>query len=485
MPSVVAIDQGTTSTRALALDASGAHRLIVALPHQTRTPNAGRVEQDGNELLANIRTCLEACTDLDPLAIGLDNQGESCLAWDAETGDPITPVIVWQDNRTADEIDRLKADGVGALVTERTGLPLESYFSATKLGWILRECPQAKVLHRQGRLHLGTTDAFFLERLTGQFVTDVSTASRTSLMSLLSLNWDADLCDLFGVPMDCLPRIVPTCSDMGTVRLGSGLSVPVLAAAVDQQAALYGHGCRNPGEGKITFGTGAFALMVSGTTVHQSAKTGLLPTVAWSRQGKQGRETTYALDGGVYCAGAAIDWARGLGLFDDYATLSALEGRSALDQGLAFVPALAGLACPHWDRSARGAWIGLAQDHEPQHLMKAVLEGIACRAAEVIGCMSNLMPSHAPLSIDGGLTRNPYFTQFLADLLARPLSPTHEPEVTALGVALMAADTLGWPVGAEDRPPLIKPRQDRQGSLALFGEAVALSQRWGTAIQNQ
>ena len=257
---IVAIDQGTTSTRALALDPQGRLQPILALPHAQTTPAPNHVEQDAEELLANVLRCLQASgADV----VGLSNQGESCLAWDARDGRPLGPVITWQDDRTADVTAALARDGVGPMVMARAGLPLDPYFSASKLGWMLRHLPRVSDAARQGHLRLGTTDAWFRDRLTGRFETDVATASRTSLMHLASGQWDADLCQLFGVPMEALPKITPTSGDLGTLPGGARLA----ASIVDQQAALYGHGCRQPGQTKVTFGTGAFAQCVTGGLV--------------------------------------------------------------------------------------------------------------------------------------------------------------------------------------------------------------------------
>ncbi|MGD1876111.1 MAG: FGGY family carbohydrate kinase, partial [Kiloniellaceae bacterium] len=258
---IAALDQGTTSTRALALQPDGTATVVKALEHRQVYPRPGWVEHDPEELIANLRACAEAVEDLE--ALGIDNQGESCLAWNAETKEAISPVIVWQDGRTAETIENLKRGGAEKETLDRAGLPLDSYFSAAKLAWIVQTLPEAQRLLSRGKLRLGTTDAFFLDRLTGRCVTDITTASRSSLMNLESGQWDPELCRLFGVPLEALPEIVATTGDFGAMTV-AGKSVPVTASIVDQQAALYGHGCRHAGDGKITFGTGAFALMVTG-----------------------------------------------------------------------------------------------------------------------------------------------------------------------------------------------------------------------------
>ncbi|NHB77732.1 FGGY family carbohydrate kinase [Rhodobacter calidifons] len=429
---IAAIDQGTTSTRVLLLRADGGLDPLLSLPHAQTYPAPGHVEQDGEELLANVRRCLDAAgADV----VGLANQGESCLAWDARDGRPVSPVISWQDDRTADVTAGLERDGAGPLVMARAGLPLDPYFSASKLGWILRHVPAAATLAAQGRLRLGTTDAFFRDRLTGRCETDIATASRTSLMNLDTGAWDPDLCALFGVPMACLPRIGPTSGELGPLPGGALLA----ASIVDQQAALYGHGCRRPGAAKVTFGTGAFVQCLTGALV-RPARPGPLPTVAWQ---KAGEPVTHALDGGVYAAASAVNWARGLGLFDDHETISAFAAPPAIDRGLIFVPALAGLGCPHWQRAVRGAWLGLGLDHGKADLMQALLEGVALRTAEVLDAMRAVHALDGAVSVDGGLARNAYFVDFLSEVAGQDLHLPAETEQTAMGLALMAAEACG------------------------------------------
>jgi glycerol kinase len=416
-------------------------------------------------LLANIKRCLDAAeADI----VGLANQGESCLAWDARDGRPICPVISWQDDRTADVTEVLAREGAGPLVMARAGLPLDPYFSASKLGWIPRHIPPAAELARLGHLRLGTTDAFFRDRLTGRFETDIATASRTSLMNLETGTWDPDLCALFGVPIDCLPAIGPTSGDLGRLPGGARLH----ASIVDQQAALFGHGCRKPGATKVTFGTGAFVQCLTGALVRPELP-GPLPTVAWQRQGEP---VTYALDGGVYAAGSAVNWAEGLGLFQTFDEISAFARLAAIDRGIAFVPALAGLGCPHWSRAARGAWLGLSLSDGKADLMQALLEGIALRTAEVLAAMDALHPFHGSVSVDGGLSRNAYFVDFLSGVAGHDFFLPDETEQTAAGLARMAAEAGGLDL-AEPRPGRTLPathghRADRIGRFAAARRAV-------------
>lgn len=469
---VVAIDQGTTSTRSLVLAKGQAPSVLRAIEHKQVYPQPGWVEHDPEELVRNILLCAEAADDIE--AIGIDNQGESCLAWDRETKAAVSPVLVWQDNRTQAAIDRLKADGAEAMVLERAGLPLDSYFSAAKLAWILENNPEARRLAAEGRLRLGTTDAFFLDRLTGHCVTDITTASRTSLMNLASGAWDPDLCALFGVPVEALPQIVPSTGDFGTMQV-NGRAVPVTASIVDQQAALYGHGCRAAGDAKITFGTGAFALMVTGAEIHRAPEKGLLPTVAWQ---KQGEAPVYGLDGGVYSASAAVNWARSLGLFEDFDAINSFEGPTAVERGLVFVPALTGLACPHWDRGARGLWLGMALETTRRDLVQAVLEGVAFRAAEVLTAMNERVAIAGPLSIDGGMAANGYFLQFLADILQRDLAVPQSGELTAMGTARLTAEVIGAVAEETDVVSVVKPQVDQDRHRADFAKAVDLCRSW-------
>jgi glycerol kinase len=465
---IVAIDQGTTSTRALVVEKDGSARLVHSERHRQHHPGAGLVEHDGEELIANIRTCLAAAGKAD--AIGIDNQGESCLAWDARTKKPISPVIVWQDARTADRVDRLKAEGAEALTLARAGLPLDPYFSATKLRWLLEHAENALDLAQAGRLRLGTTDAFFLDRLTGVCATDVTTASRTSLMNLETGEWDSDLCALFGVPGECLPQIRPTVGSFGEID-----GIPVTASMVDQQAALYGHGCRAAGDIKITFGTGAFALGVTGEKIVRLPERGLLPTIAW----QIGASRSYAVDGGVYNAGSAVEWALRLGLTSDLAALDAFDRAPAIERSLAFVPALSGLACPHWDRSAAGLWIGMGLETDARDLLQALLEGIALRTAEVIDAMSAALPVGSKISVDGGLVRSDYFVRFLAACLNRSVVVRAFDELTAFGCAGLAAAIGGYSLTVPRQGErIIEPAADGTAWRARFAQAVSRAKGW-------
>jgi len=474
---ILAIDQGTTSTRALVVEPSGSHRIVKAIEHKQHYPAHGWVEHNPEELIQNIQICIDAgCKNSSSniAAIGLDNQGESCLAWNADTKQAVSPVIVWQDNRTQATIDKLIAEGRQDWVLDKAGLPLDSYFSASKLAWILENIPEAKTLQQQGKLRLGTTDAFFLDRLTNHFVTDITTASRTSLMNLNTGQWDEELCKLFAVPIESLPEIVATTGNFGTIT-SNGKEIPVTASVVDQQAALFGHGCRNAGDAKITFGTGAFALVVTGDRPLKSPEQGLLPTVAWQLQNST---PVYALDGGVYSAGSAINWAKSLGLFKNFAQINQYSQSTAIERGLVFVPALSGLGCPHWDRRAGGLWLGLSLNTEPADMMQSILEGIAFRAAEVITAMDLITPIGDKISIDGGVSLNPYFGQFLANVLNRQVAVKPFTELTAMGTARLAGQNIQATDIITGSSQCYSPKAINSYLTDKFTDAVSRAKNW-------
>ncbi len=473
MTGILALDQGTTGTKAY-LWRDGSLRPLGRFTHRQIRPRPGWVEHDPVEILGHLRSLAEAAG---PVAhAGLANQGETVVAWDAATLRPLHNALVWQDERTDDQIAALRATGVEALTRARAGLPLDAYFSASKLRWLLDNADGAQALRAQGRLRLGTSDAFFLHALTGRCATDASTASRTSLMDLRTLAWDAELCAAFGVPMECLPEIRPTTADFGSLPGGG----QVVASVVDQQAALFGHGCGDTGDMKITFGTGAFALaLCDGVPAHRSAD-GLLPTCAWRIGDGPAR---YALDGGILTAGGAVEWLGELGLLTGHGDLDGFVGPSALERGIVFVPALAGLGCPHWDRAARGCWLGLDLATSAADLRRAVLEGIALRSAELVRALEVRLGGVRRIGIDGGLSRSTFFTRFLAAALGRPIDVAGSADMTALGVLhlCLAATGRGERPGpgaalrVEPEAPLDTRLHER------FGHAVALSRSWAQA----
>ena len=463
---ILALDQGTTSTRLLQADGTTL-TVLGQMRHQTRYPAPLRVEQDAEQILANCRTLLAAAGPAD--AIGLANQGESCLAWDRITGAPLSPLVVWQDRRTMADLAVLADQGLAPQVAARAGLPLDPYFSAAKLGWLLRKVPAVAAACAKGRLCLGTSDAFLLHRLSGHFATDRATASRTSLMNLTTGTWDAELCRIFGVPIACLPEIRGTIAGFG--HFGP---TPVTAASVDQQAALYGHGCRTAGDTKITFGTGAFALAVTGAT-RPAPTNGILPTVAWDL----GPGITYALEGGVQDAGSAVEWAVQAGLADDVAAFDGFANRPAIDRGLVFLPFFSGLGAPQWDRSAAPMMIGLAPEMTRRDICQALLEGIAWQTATVLDAMALNLPLSVPISVDGGLSASRYFTRFLAQISQRPILVSSHSEKTSFGTAALAALALGETL----QPPACAvtvetPAPAQPGWVAVFERGLERARGW-------
>jgi glycerol kinase len=468
--SILAIDQGTTSTKVYASVDGGAPTFIGSRAHRQIRPYAGWVEHDPIEIGNHVLELARLAGHSD--AIGLANQGETVVAWDAETKRPLYNAIVWQDERTREDVERLRSAGLEALTLERAGLPLDPYFSASKLRWLLDNAEEGRSLARSGRLRLGTSDAFLVDRICGAFCTDVSTASRTSLVNLSTLQWDEDLCEAFGVPIELLPTILPTTGAFGEIE-GAGA---ILASVVDQQAALFGHDCRRPGDVKITFGTGAFALGLTGEAPAVGVGCGLLPTCAW-RLGKAA--PAYALDGGILTAGAAVEWLRSIGLLDTFAELDAFEGPSAASRGLMFVPAQSGLGCPHWDRSARGLWIGMNLATSRADLCRAVVEGIAFRAAELISAF-NSVARCTRIAVDGGLTQSHYFCGFLAEAIGNEILVAKTTDVTAVGLLQLAS--LGASVAAPT-PQIQYRRVAPTGALGdidrdRFSEALRRASGW-------
>ena len=392
-----AIDQGTTSTRAIRIDQTGRLSVVMQRRHRMHRPRPGWVEMDAAELLANVAASAKALDGA--TALGLANQGESCLAWDAASKVPLSPVLSWQDQRGGDVLSRLRADGHEPEIVRRSGLPFDTYFSASKLAWLCAESPEVAEASRSGRLRLGTTDSFFLDALTGGFATDRATASRTGLMDMETGAWDPALCALYGVPPGALPPILPNLSAFG--RIGS---VPVTASIVDQQAALYGHGCRVPGDAKFTFGTGGFALAIRDGTVALPESSGLLPTVAWDL----GEGSVMALDGGVPDVGTLVDWTVSSGLAPSAGALG-LDGILRAEAGLVALPVFSGLGCPDWDRGAVPLITGLSPSTTTLDISTAVLEGAAFLCARVLGAMAPHLTDGGAVRVDGGVAANDHY----------------------------------------------------------------------------
>ncbi|MBC8247461.1 MAG: glycerol kinase [Deltaproteobacteria bacterium] len=478
MKRVLAIDQGSTATKTYTLDSEEQFAFCNSIEQHQLYPQSGWVEHDPETLLRNVEDSINAEKDID--AIGIDNQGETVIAWDSESGLPIYNTIVWQDQRTTDFTEELKAEGAEKVTLDRTGLPLDPYFSASKLRWILQNVPEAQKLLSENRLKLGTSESFFIYRLTGEYATDVTTALRTSLMNLKTCSWDRQLCELFEIPIGLLPEIRPTTAHFGFLK-SNGKDIPISASVVDQQAALMGHACYEAGQIKVTFGTGVFALANVGETIQSDHESKILSTVAWQFAGKK---PVYAVDAGVYNAGSAVNWVRSLGLFRNFADIDDFEKEPAISRGVVFVPALSGPACPYWDRSAAGLWFGLSLETTKEDLCQSVLEGIALRTAQLLDAIAPLTGEKRNLSVDGGMTNNSYFCQFLADVTQREIIIPASPDITTYGTAIFALIGSGLVKDTSDLPPadepksIIIPRTDLTGFLKRFGEATARSRKW-------
>ena len=487
MPSyVLALDQGTTSTRVILYDREAHAVGSVARELTQHYPQPGWVEHDPDEIwqaVGPLTTALLAQTGIragDVAAIGLTNQRETTVLWDRATGQPVARALVWQDRRTAD-FCRAQRDREPWLY-ERSGLILDPYFSATKVRWLLDHVPGAAAAARAGRLAFGTIDSFLIWRLTGgqAHVTDVTNASRTLLLNLHEVRWDQELCDWFGVPAALLPAVKPSAAHFGTTR-GLGFlpdGIPITGVAGDQQAALFGQRCFDAGEAKCTYGTGAFLLLHTGDRPTLS-KHRLIATLAATTD----ERPRYALEGSIFIAGAAVQWLRdGLKLFTSAEQVEGLARQSA-EPGVYFVPALVGLGAPHWVPEARGVLFGLTRATTAADLARAALEGVAFQVVDLVeAAEADSSAGLRELRVDGGMVRNDLFLQLQTDLLGRPLLRSTQSEATALGAALLAGLTVGiWPdLDTLKRLPLPAdrftpqlPDDQRRARLAGWRKAVA------------
>lgn len=440
---VLALDQGTTTSRAIVFDAKGRQVSMAQKPFRQHYPRPGWVEHDPLEIwtsqLAAAREAVEAAGvgARNLAAIGIANQRETAVFWDRTTGEPLGPAIVWQDRRTADICRTLEARGLGPLVAQRTGLLLDPYFSGTKIAWFLRTNPDLAGRAARGEVAFGTVDSWLIYKLTGRHLTDPSNASRTMLFDIKTGTWDPDLGAALGVPAAMLPEVVPSASRFGEARADAlGFPVPVCGDLGDQQAALLGQACLQPGSVKATYGTGCFCLLNTGRTAVPS-RNRLLTTVAWDL----GSGLEYALEGSVFIAGAVVQWLR-----DELKVLassaeSAAMARAVPDTaGVYFVPAFAGLGAPWWDPDARGAILGITRGTRQEHVVRAALEAIAYQARDLLEAMKK--DADRPITdlrVDGGASTNDFLMQFQADVLGLPLARPRSPETTALIVAFCAA----------------------------------------------
>ena len=456
MAFVLALDQGTTSSRAILFDHGGAVAAVAQREFPQIFPKPGWVEHDPREIWASqiaVGTEVLARAQVaaaDVAAIGITNQRETTVVWDRETGEPVCNAIVWQDRRTADRCDALKADGYEGLVRERTGLVIDAYFSGTKVAWILEHVEGARAKAVAGRLAFGTVDSWLVWQLTGGrvHVTDVSNASRTMLFNIRTLAWDDDLLNMLGVPSSMLPEVKASSEVYGRVASGLGLDgVPIAGIAGDQQAALFGQMCVAPGMAKNTYGTGCFLLQNTGTQPVLSENR-LISTVAW----KVGARTEYALEGSVFIGGAVVQWLRdGLGLIRSSGDVEALAATVPDNGGVYLVPAFAGLGAPHWDPYARGTIVGITRGTSAGHIARAALESIAYQVGDLLEAVHRDSGiALGELRVDGGAARNDMLMQFQADLLGVPVVRPQVTETTASGAAYLAGLAAGfWASPAE------------------------------------
>jgi glycerol kinase len=490
---ILAIDQGTTSSRAIIFDHSGAIKAMAQREFTQHYPQPGWVEHDPAEIWSTqAGVVAEAVASggiqaRDLAAIGITNQRETTIVWDRRTGEAICPAIVWQDRRTAAHCDQLKAEGRAEMIQKKTGLVLDAYFSGTKLKWILDNVDGARKHAEAGELAFGTVDSWLAWKLTGGAVhiTDPSNASRTSLYNIHTGQWDWELLDLFGVPEKMLPRVKSSSEVYAETAAGLfGARVPVAGMAGDQQAALFGQMCIRPGLLKHTYGTGGFMMLNTGDTAIASANN-LLTTIAWQINGK----VTYALEGSIFIAGAVVQWLRdGLGLIRSSAEIEKLAATVPDNGGVYIVPAFAGLGAPHWDQYARGTITGLTRGTTAGHLARAALESIAFQSADVLEAMeADAKFPVKELRVDGGATVNDGLMQFQADMLGIPLVRPRVTETTALGAACLAGLAVGfWKDTGEleemwQRQQTFQPAMDAAKVAALkhdWRKAVARAKGW-------
>jgi glycerol kinase len=482
---ILALDQGTTSSRAIVFDHAGSVVSVAQQEFRQIFPQPGWVEHNANEIWATqLHTAKEALAKAnlgagDIAAIGITNQRETTVVWDRDTGEPIHNAIVWQDRRTAANCDRLKARGLAGVIKRKTGLVIDAYFSGTKLAWLLKN------VRKHGRLAFGTIDTWLLWQLTGGRVhaTDPSNASRTMLFNLKTGDWDDELLKILGVPRAVLPEVRSSSEIYGETTLFGG-TLPIAGIAGDQQAALFGQACTQPGMVKNTYGTGCFMLMNTGTKPVPS-KNNLLTTVAW----RVGDRTEYALEGSIFIAGAVVQWLRdGLGIIKSSSEVEALAAQVTDPEGVYLVPAFAGLGAPHWDQYARGLVAGVTRGTTAAHIARAALEGIAFQVADVLRAMqADAKIKLKELRVDGGASANNLLMQFQSNLLGVPVVRPKVTETTALGAAYLAGLAVGfwkdqkqiaaqWQVDRRFTPAM--KSADRQKLERGWQKALARAKAW-------
>lgn len=485
---ILALDQGTTSSRALIFDKSGQICLIAQKELQQHFPKAGWVEHDPNEIWSSqVSVAAEAMSKINisgaQLAgIGITNQRETTVVWDRLTGEPLCNAIVWQDRRTAAYCDELKQKGLSLLIRQKTGLVIDAYFSGTKIKWILDNIKGAREKAAKGMLAFGTIDSWLVWKLTGGqiHITDVSNASRTMLFNIHTLQWDADMLELFDIPASILPIVVSSSEIYGYTKTQFfGAEVPIAGIAGDQQAALFGQMCLEEGMVKNTYGTGCFMLMNTGKKPCLS-KNNLLTTIAWQING----ETTYALEGSIFMAGAVIQWLRdGLGIIKTASEAEELALTVNDNGDLYFVPSFTGMGAPYWDQHARGLMIGVNRGTTRAHIARAALEGIAFQTMDVLRVMElDAQIKISELRVDGGASTNNLLMQIQADLLGIPVVRPQITETTAMGAALLAGLATGFWTSISDLKQQwqINKRFDPQQDPAITAQ---MKSRWADAVK--
>jgi glycerol kinase len=487
MSYILALDQGTTSSRAILFDQAGTIVAVAQHEFEQFFPKPGWVEHDPTEILTSQLSCaVEAlgkagARPRDVAAIGITNQRETVILWDRATGKPIHPAIVWQDRRTAARCAELEASGVGETVSNKTGLVLDPYFSATKIAWILDNVPGARTRAERGELAFGTVDSWLIWHLTSgaTHVTDVTNASRTLLYNIVKGEWDQEMLRIFNVPESLLPKVAWSSERVGEVTTTLGLGgVAIAGIAGDQQAALFGQLCWSAGQAKNTYGTGCFLLQNIGREFVRS-KHKLITTVAASAE----KRLEYALEGSIFIGGAVVQWLRdNLKLIGSSADVEALAASVPDAGGVVFVPAFVGLGAPHWDAHAGGLLIGLRRDTRPGHIARAALESIAFQVADVLQAVESETMPLAALRVDGGAAVNNLLMQFQADVLGVPVVRPQVTETTALGAAYLAGMATGFWAGPEEL------RKKREGDVRFEpkmgpGERAERRGQWSRAVE--
>lgn len=484
---ILALDQGTSSSRAIVFDHEGRICATAQKEFPQHFPKPGWVEHDPKDIWSSEASVIaEAITSmgingLNIAGIGITNQRETTIVWDAETGEPVYNAIVWQDRRTSEYSDSLKEQNLTGFIREKTGLIIDAYFSATKIRWILENVPGARARAEAGKLRFGTVDTWLLWNLTrGEcHMTDVSNASRTMLFNIHTLKWDEDLMKLFGIPMSMLPEVHSSSEIYGYTKTTIfAHKVPIAGIAGDQQAALFGQMCTTPGSVKNTYGTGCFLLMNSGTKPITSSHN-LLTTIAW----KIGDTVNYALEGSIFVGGSVVQWLRdGLGIIKSSSEIESLAMTVPDNGGVYFVPALTGLGAPYWDQYAKGTICGLTRGTTAAHIARAALEGIAFETMDIVNAMEHDAGIKlAELKVDGGASRNNLMMQFQADILGTKVIRPKVTETTAMGACYLAGLATGYWDSLDD----IKRQWNADKvfePLAPAEKVLKLKEGWANAI---